>query len=152
MSCVCVNDVTQLLYNLQHGLQEHADEEDSHPIHIISRFEDTPEYAAFQQRLADMEKVGRNPYFVCHESPLTDVSMMDGQEVLNFGSYNYVCMSGRPETEAAAIAALKKYGTSASGSRLLAGEKKIHQELEQAIAQWKHAEDALVLVGGILPT
>ncbi len=148
MSCVCVNDVTQLLYNLQHGLQEHADEEDSHPIHIISRFEDTPEYAAFQQRLADMEKVGRNPYFVCHESPLTDVSMMDGQEVLNFGSYNYVCMSGRPETEAAAIAALKKYGTSASGSRLLAGEKKIHQELEQAIAQWKHAEDALVLVGG----
>jgi 8-amino-7-oxononanoate synthase len=72
----------------------------------------------------------------------------DGRQVLNFGSYNYVCMSGRPETEEAAIAAIRKYGTSASGSRLLAGEKKVHQELEAAIAQWKHSEDALVLVGG----
>ena len=57
-------------------------------------------------------------------------------------------MSGRPETEDAAIAAIRKYGTSASGSRLLAGEKKIHGELEAAIAEWKHAEAALVLVGG----
>jgi hypothetical protein len=29
-----------------------------------------------------------NPYFVCHESPLRDKSLMAGHEVLNFGSYN----------------------------------------------------------------
>ena len=40
------------------------------------------------------------------------------------------------------------YGTSASGSRLLAGEKSLDRELERALADWKHAEDALVLVGG----
>lgn len=148
MSCVCVHDVAQLLYNLCHGLNGQAVIEEHKPVKMITRFEDTPEHAAFQERLRGMEAAGDNPYFVCHESPLTDVSLMDGQEVLNFGSYNYVCMSGRPETEEAAIAAIRKYGTSASGSRLLAGEKKIHQELEQAIAQWKHAEAALVLVGG----
>lgn len=148
MSCVCVNDVAQLLYNLRHGLNGQAVIEEHKPAKMITRFEDTPEHAAFQERLKGIEAAGDNPYFVCHESPLTDVSLMDGQEVLNFGSYNYVCMSGRPETEEAAIAAIRKYGTSASGSRLLAGEKKIHQELEQAIAQWKHAEAALVLVGG----
>ena len=38
--------------------------------------------------------------------------------------------------------------TSASGSRLLAGEKSLYQELEREIADWKHAEDALVCVGG----
>ena len=69
-------------------------------------------------------------------------------EVLNFGSYNYVGMSGRPEVMEAAKAAIDKYGTSASGSRLLAGEKKLHQELEAELADWKHAEDCLVLVGG----
>ena len=148
MSCVCVKDVAQLLYDLRHGLHGQAVCEEHKPVKMITRFEDTPEHAAFQERLKGIEAAGENPYFVCHESPLTDVSLMDGQEVLNFGSYNYVCMSGRPETEEAAIAAIRKYGTSASGSRLLAGEKKIHQELEQAIAQWKHAEAALVLVGG----
>jgi 8-amino-7-oxononanoate synthase len=73
---------------------------------------------------------------------------MDGRTVLNFGSYNYVGMSGRPETVKAAQEAAAKYGTSASGSRLLGGEKPIHRELEKAIAEWKHAEDAVVLVGG----
>ncbi len=68
--------------------------------------------------------------------------------MLDFGSYNYVGMSGREETKAAAKAAIDKYGTSASGSRLLAGEKSIHKELEAAIAEWKHTETALVLVGG----
>ena len=74
--------------------------------------------------------------------------MVNGQEVLNFGSYNYAGMSGRPETVQAAIDAVKKYGTSPSGSRLLGGEKKLHEELEAAIAHWKHTEDAVVLVSG----
>ncbi|MEA5145201.1 MAG: aminotransferase class I/II-fold pyridoxal phosphate-dependent enzyme, partial [Candidatus Limiplasma sp.] len=74
--------------------------------------------------------------------------LMAGHEVLNFGSYNYVGMSGRPEVQAAAKAAIDQYGTSASGSRLLAGEKKLYQELERELADWKHAEDCLVLVGG----
>ena len=148
LSCFCVNDVARLIYDLQHGLTEQAEEAEPEQVKMITRFEDTPEYAAFMKRLEGMEKTGENPYFVCHESPLTDVSLMNGRTVLNFGSYNYAGMSGRPETEEAAIAAIRKYGTSASGSRLLAGEKKIHGELEAAIAGWKHAEAALVLVGG----
>ena len=112
----------------------------------ITRIEDTPEYAALQERFRAIH--GENPYFVCHESPLMDTSVMDGHEVLNFGSYNYAGMSGRPETVNAAIEATRKYGTSASGSRLLGGEKKLHEQLEAAIAEWKHTEDALVLVSG----
>jgi len=73
---------------------------------------------------------------------------VDNQWMLDFGSYNYVGMSGRKETKDAAKAAIDKYGTSASGSRLLAGEKTLHKELEAAIAEWKHTETALVLVGG----
>lgn len=150
--CTSVNDLSAVIYALIHGTgpyrseapREKGGQEEVVP---ITRFEDTPEWKAFAKRMKGMEG-HKNPYFVCHESPLRDTSLMDGQEVLNFGSYNYAGMSGRPETMEAAKAAIDKYGTSASGSRLLAGEKKLYQELEREIARWKHAEAALVLVGG----
>lgn len=115
----------------------------------ITRFIDTPEYKHFEERMNSLiDEGGSNPYFVCHESPLRDTSIIDGKEVLDFGSYNYAGMSGRREVNDAAKAAIDKYGTSASGSRLLAGQKKVHEELEKEIAEWKHAESALVCVGG----
>ena len=116
---------------------------------MITKFEDAPEYQAFMARYGEMMgKAGDNPYFICHDSPLTDTSLMDGKRVLNFGSYNYVGMSGRPEVSQAAKDAIDRYGTSASGSRLIAGEKTLYQQLEKELAEWKHAEDCLVLVSG----
>lgn len=114
----------------------------------ITRFEETPEYRQFLARKQSLLSDTGNPYFIAHDSPLMDKSYMDGRWVLNFGSYNYAGMSGRQEVSDAAIDAIRRYGTSASGSRLLAGEKSLDRELERALADWKHAEDALVLVGG----
>ena len=116
----------------------------------IYRFEDSPEYRAFAERWQEKESAvqGEDPYFVCHDSPLTDTSIMAGERVLNFGSYNYAGMSGRKEINEAAKAAIDQYGTSASGSRLLAGEKTLYQTLEKELAEWKRAEDCLVLVSG----
>ena len=146
-NCTTVNDLTALLLKKQSGTEEK--EENDGPVTPITRFEDSPEYIAFQKRQEDLLGSGmENPYFVCHDSPLLDTSNMAGQRVLNFGSYNYVGMSGRPEVKEAAKQAIDLYGTSASGSRLLAGEKTLHQELEKEIADWKHTETALVLVGG----
>ncbi len=147
-NCTTVNDLTALLLKKQQGETAAAPENDG-PVTTITRFEDSPEYIAFQKRQEALLGSGaENPYFVCHDSPLLDTSNMAGQRVLNFGSYNYVGMSGRKETKEAAKAAIDLYGTSASGSRLLAGEKTLHQELEKEIADWKHTETALVLVGG----
>lgn len=146
--CTTVNDLTRVIRNhLNGGTEEKAEE--GGPVAPITRFEDAPEYQAFARRQQELNASGEgNPYFVCHDSPLRDTSLMAGQEVLNFGSYNYVGMSGRKEVQEAAKAAIDRYGTSASGSRLLAGEKSLYQELEREIADWKHAEDALVCVGG----
>lgn len=116
----------------------------------ITSFEDSHEYQAFAAR--EKELAGDsdfvNPYFIPHDSALRATSMYAGQAVLNFGSYNYIAMSGDPQVNQAAIEAVEQYGTSASGSRLLAGEKTIHRELEQMIADWKQTEDAIVLVSG----
>jgi len=118
--------------------------------HRVSSFQETSEFAQFDRRFQEAARLDYNPYFVCHEMPLRDVSMVNGRRVLNFGSYNYLGMSGHPEVSAAAKAAIDRYGTSASGSRILSGEKKIYQELESEIAEWKHADDALVLAAGNL--
>ena len=142
--CRCVNDIVSLLAGGESGQADPAPEKD---VQMITRFEDTPEYKEFMARMDAASQVG-NPYFVEHDSALRDTSVMAGRRVLNFSSYNYIGMSGDPATIAAAQAAAAHYGTSASGSRLLGAEKPIHRELEQAIARWKHAEDAVVMVSG----
>lgn len=115
----------------------------------VTQFADSEEYREFRaRREALLASGGEDPYFVSHSSPLRDTCIIDGREYIDFGNYNYAGMSGRPEVSEAAKKAIDQYGTSASGSRLLAGEKPIHGELERAIAEWKHTEAAVVCVGG----
>ena len=147
--CATVESMAQVVEALLSGnVGPLQDRKERQPVMPITRFEDAPEYQEFLHRQEELLAGGDNPYFVVHESPLLDTGDVDGHTVLEFGSYNYAGMSGRKEVEEAAKAAIDKYGTSASGSRLLAGEKKVHQELEKALAEWKHTEDAIVCVGG----
>ena len=73
-----------------------------------------------------------------------------GQPVINFASNDYLGLAGDPRLSKAAIAAIQAYGTGSTGSRLLSGNKTLHQELEQAIAQLKQTEAALVFSSGYL--
>lgn len=147
--CATVNSLTGLICRKLGRDAEQPRKQEKVERQPVTRFEDSEEFKAFHARQQALMASGdENPYFVCHDSPLLDKSVMAGQEVLNFGSYNYVGMSGRKEVNEAAKAAIDAYGTSASGSRLLAGEKSLHGELEREIADWKHAEAALVCVGG----
>src|SRR5690606_18812077 len=86
-----------------------------------------------QKGAADMLKL-ENPFFQCHDGLAGATSSINGREVLNFASYNYLGLNGHPEVKAAAEAAVQRYGTSASASRLVAGERPIHRELEKALA------------------
>ena len=146
--CATVESMSRVVENLLNGGSDAGKPRERVPVRPITRFEDTPEYQHFLERQKALVGNGDNPYFVAHESPLLDTGIVDGKEILEFGSYNYVGMSGRKEVKEAAKAAIDKYGTSASGSRLLAGEKLIHKELEKELADWKHTEDAIVCVGG----
>ena len=146
--CATVLGMSRVVETLLDGPAENVKPAERVPVRPVTRFEDSPEYLHFLERQKALVGTGDNPYFVTHESPLLDTGIVDGREVLEFGSYNYVGMSGRKEVMDAAKAAIDKYGTSASGSRLLAGEKQVHKDLEKEIADWKHTEDAIVCVGG----
>ncbi len=78
------------------------------------------------------------------------VITIDGRPCLNFASNDYLGLAGDSRLAAAATAAIQTYGTGSTGSRLLSGHRPIHRELEQAIAQLKGTEDALVFSSGYL--
>ncbi|MGF1521991.1 MAG: 8-amino-7-oxononanoate synthase [Leptolyngbyaceae cyanobacterium] len=76
--------------------------------------------------------------------------MLGGQWMINFASNDYLGLAGDSRLAEAAIAAIQTYGTGSTGSRLLSGQRSLHQQLEQAIASWKGTEDAIVFSSGYL--
>ena len=66
-------------------------------------------------------------------------------EMIMLGGYSYLGLIGHPKIDAAAHAAIEKYGTGTYGVRLLAGTLKIHNELEERIAEFKQAEAAIAM-------
>ena len=91
---------------------------------------------------------GANPYFRVHEGAARDTTVIDGREVINFSSYNYLGMSGEERVAQAAKAAVDRYGTSVSASRLVSGERPFHRELESSLAEFLGVDDALTFIGG----
>jgi 8-amino-7-oxononanoate synthase len=81
--------------------------------------------------------------------PGTEVTI-DGRELLNFGSNDYLGLAGDERVIRAAMAATQQFGTGSTGSRLTSGHKQLHDDLEQAIARLKGTEAALVFSSGYL--
>ena len=76
--------------------------------------------------------------------------LLEGREVINFASNDYLGLAGDQRLIKAATAAVQEFGTGATGSRLLSGHRELHRELERAIASLKQTEDALVFSSGYL--
>lgn len=94
-------------------------------------------------------KLGINsPFFKLHQGTAGATTRIGEREYINYASYNYLDLSGHPEVTIAAKAAIDRYGTSVSASRLVSGERPIHRELESALAQCYGVDDAIVMVSG----
>jgi glycine C-acetyltransferase len=82
------------------------------------------------------------------ESPCEPVSRVDGREVINLASNNYLGLADHPKLVEAAIAATKKYGAGSGAVRTISGTMSIHMELERRIAQFKQTEACVVFQSG----
>jgi len=100
-----------------------------------------PQFAASRHGIA-------NPFFKVHEGGAGAVTQIGGRSFINFSSYNYLGLSGHPRVNKAAKDAIERYGTSVGASRLVAGERSIQQELEQALAALYGVESCVVFVSG----
>lgn len=73
---------------------------------------------------------------------------VNGREMGMYASYSYLGLVGHPRINEAAKKAVDKFGTGTNGVRMLAGTLTIHKELEETIANFKHAEAAVTYSSG----
>lgn len=115
----------------------------------FTRFDRHPAYEKMLVPKAAADRLGlRNPFFIAHDGVAGAVTRIDGREYVNFSSYNYLGLAGHPAVNKAAKDAIDRYGTSASASRLVAGERPIQRELEETLAELYEVEDCVVFVSG----
>jgi 8-amino-7-oxononanoate synthase len=88
------------------------------------------------------------PYFRTLESPAAPVVEMEGAERIMLGSNNYLGLTGDARVMDGARAALERYGTGLTGSRLLNGTLDLHLQLERELAEWMGTEEAIVFTTG----
>ncbi|HUS08410.1 MAG TPA: aminotransferase class I/II-fold pyridoxal phosphate-dependent enzyme, partial [Bryobacteraceae bacterium] len=82
------------------------------------------------------------------ESACEPVSLVDGREVINLASNNYLGLANHPKLVEAAIAATRKYGAGTGAVRTISGTMSLHLELEQRIAAFKNVEACVVFQSG----
>lgn len=75
---------------------------------------------------------------------------MAGREVILLASNDYLGLAGHPEVVATAVRATESYGAGSGAARLISGSLPPHQEMEDALARFKHAESALTFGSGYL--
>jgi len=113
------------------------------------QFADLPAYQDLKKQSAAAELLGiENPFFRTHDGRAGARTEIAGRALVNFGSYDYLGFNQHAAVAAAAQAAIATFGTSVSASRLVAGERALHRQLERKIAALYEVEDAVVFVSG----
>ncbi|MBR5122316.1 MAG: aminotransferase class I/II-fold pyridoxal phosphate-dependent enzyme, partial [Anaerotignum sp.] len=82
-------------------------------------------------------------------SPQGGRIILDGKEVINMASNNYLGLANHPEVVAAAKDAIDKYGVATTASRNICGNYTVHDELEEKLAKFKNVEAVLVFNCGV---
>jgi len=72
------------------------------------------------------------------------IHLEDGSEALNFCANNYLGLADNPRLIEAAKKAMDERGYGMSSVRFICGTQDIHKELEKAIADYFHTEDAIL--------
>ncbi|MEW5804788.1 MAG: 8-amino-7-oxononanoate synthase [bacterium] len=75
---------------------------------------------------------------------------LNGKEVINFSSNNYLGLASSGFLKQAAMQALTEFGTGAGASRLISGNLTLHDELEKKMADFKKTESALIFNCGYM--
>lgn len=76
------------------------------------------------------------------------IARVDGKEVINLSSNNYLGLTTHPKLRRAAIDAIRKFGVGSGAVRTIVGTMKIHMELEEQIARFKGTEACVVFQSG----
>lgn len=84
----------------------------------------------------------------CESNESSSHLEINGREVVNFASNDYLGLSQHPVLKDAMVEGVQRWGVGSSASRLITGSSIAHQALEKFIAERKHCEAALTFSTG----
>ncbi len=106
--------------------------------------------AIFKERIERIKADGLHRRMKILQSPQCDRVRLDGRDILMLSSNSYLGLCADERLKAAAREAMDRYGVGSGGSRLISGTCEIHRRLENRIAAFKGAEDALLFNTGYM--
>ncbi|MEH7306766.1 glycine C-acetyltransferase [Neobacillus drentensis] len=108
--------------------------------HILEQF--------LNENLEDLKGKGLYNVIDPLESPNGPVITINGRELVNLSSNNYLGLATDERLKKAAADAIEKYGVGAGAVRTINGTLKLHVELEEKLAEFKHTEAAIAYQSG----
>ncbi|HOM41972.1 MAG TPA: glycine C-acetyltransferase [Clostridia bacterium] len=100
------------------------------------------------QRLNELKEQGVYRKLPVLESPSGPRCIVNGKNVINLSSNNYLGLANHPRLREAGKKAIDKWGMGAGAVRTIIGTMSIHEELEEKLAKFKHVEAVLVFQSG----
>ncbi|WHY64601.1 glycine C-acetyltransferase [Neobacillus sp. SuZ13] len=108
--------------------------------HILEQF--------LNENLEDLKGKGLYNVIDPLESPNGPVITINGRELVNLSSNNYLGLATDERLKKAAEEAIETYGVGAGAVRTINGTLKLHVELEEKLAEFKHTEAAIAYQSG----
>jgi 8-amino-7-oxononanoate synthase len=102
------------------------------------------------REIAALKEKGRYRFLRRLSTPQDARVVLDGTELLNFSSNNYLGLANHPAVVSALSAYAARYGVGSGASRLISGHMDVHAELEEAVARFKGAEACLTFSAGYM--
>ncbi len=118
----------------------------------------TPLEQNLQRELAELRETGQYKTTNEVQAPQAPRTVMDGREVINLSSNNYLALANHPEVVAAGKRAIDEFGLGTASVRFICGTMKCHHELERKIAEFIGCEAATTYIScwdanvGLIPT
>jgi glycine C-acetyltransferase len=100
------------------------------------------------QRLNELKEQGVYRRIPVMESPSGPRCIINGKDVINLSSNNYLGLANHPRLREAGKKAIDKWGMGAGAVRTIVGTMSIHEKLEEKLAKFKHVEAVLVFQSG----
>lgn len=98
--------------------------------------------------LATLDQHGLRRRLSARSGGQTCQIVIDGRELVNFGSNDYLGLAADPRLAHAVVEAVNRAGWGSGASPLITGRSEIHERLEQRLAQFEGTEAVLVFPSG----
>ena len=107
------------------------------------------ELTFLKERIEELKRDGVYRELPVNYGPCDNRILLNGKEVVNLSSNNYLGLANHPRVKQAAIDAVIKYGAGAGAVRTIVGNQDIIGKLEDVLAEFKHEEAVMCFQSGL---